>query len=82
MSFTLTQVRMLRVLSDGRPHSKMELWHCLEDDLSAITAIKPHLTRIRKRLNPKGEDIVCVVNHRRNYYQHVRLLPSAHDGKH
>jgi len=79
--FTPTQKRMLKVLSDGQRHTREELHACLDDELSALSAIQAHITYIRKHLEIRGEDIVCVARDRSYHYQHVRLLNSANDGR-
>ena len=79
--FTETEKRMLQVLADGMAHTREELHACLPDELSALSAIKRHLTEIRKKLRPQGQDIICQLKDRRPLYRHVRLLASAVDGK-
>lgn len=73
--------KMLKVLQDGMRHSKHELHGCLDDELAPITAIQSHVSALRKRLRPVGEDIICELFERRIYYRHVRLLGSANDGR-
>jgi hypothetical protein len=77
---TVTQLKMLEVLSDGRPHQKTELHACLSDDLAQMSALTPHLVAIRKMLRLQGEEVVCEFINRQRLYRHVRLLPSACDG--
>ena len=79
--FTPTEKRILALLSDGNRHTREEVLACLDDDLAEMKAIKPHVSRIRKKLNLIGEEIVCVARDRSYFYQHVRLLPSAYDGR-
>lgn len=79
--FTITERKMLELLSDGLPHRVEELRPCLFDELSTRTAIQVHICNIRKKLVGKGEDIVCVIRNRATSYQHVRLLASANDGR-
>lgn len=78
--FTPTEKRILTVLSDGLPHTRQELHRCLSDELAELSAIQPHISRIRRRLQNKGQDIVCVLCNRQIQYQHVRILNSAYDG--
>lgn len=79
--FTPTQADMIKMLSDGLPHTRQELFTCLRDDLARLQAINMHLSNCRKILRPRGEDIICELVNRRICYRHVRLLPSAVDGK-
>lgn len=81
MSFTPVQRRILEILSDGLPHTRFELHKCLNDELSPVRNIRPHLTAIRKKIRPHGEDILCEYIPHGTYYRHVRLLASAYDGK-
>jgi len=78
---TPTQGTMLRVLSDGFPHTREELHRCLPDELGPLSNIRAHLTSIRKRIRPLGQDVICELVNRRICYRHVRLLASATDGK-
>jgi DNA-binding response OmpR family regulator len=74
VSFTPTQRRMLLVLADGLPHRPQELHACLHDDLGPLSNIRWHIGKLREKLRPLGQDIVCEVNCRRFYYRHVKLL--------
>ncbi len=83
-NWTPTQLRILEVLSDGRRHKKVELLECIGDnifDSRALATMRVHINRIKKKLEERGETIVCVDLGRTSQYQHVRLLPSANDGK-
>ena len=77
---TPTQTRMARLLADGMPHSRGELFGCLDDDLAKLSAIQFHITRIRQAL-PRGESVECVLQNGKICYRHVRLLPNAYNGK-
>jgi DNA-binding response OmpR family regulator len=74
--YTPTQVRMLALLADGRMHTKEELQLCLSDELSGFNAVRIHLTYLRKKLRPIGQDILCEYNQHKYFYRHVRLLAS------
>lgn len=81
LDFTPTQYRILKVLSDGLDHKKGELKAVLDDEMAGDNALSVHLTYLRKRLRPRGEDIVCVARgHGRYFYRHVRLIaPSSQE---
>lgn len=79
--WTPTEKKMLDLLGDGNPHFPEELHACLEDELSSVSAIRPHLTRIRDRLRPQGQDILCEYKNMKYMYRHVRLLSNPYDGK-
>lgn len=72
--FTPTQQRMLNVLADGQAHTREELHACLEDELSAKNAIKNHITAIRKRIQPVGQDVICEWRDRKYQYRQIRLI--------
>lgn len=75
--FTPTQQLVIDALSDGKPHLKQELRDvlgCEEDDYNKLRVT---ISNLRIRLRPIGQDIVCRVQYRRIYYQHVRLLNSS-----
>ena len=78
--YTVTEQKILDVLSDGQPHSQEELHACLWDDQGSLANIRPHITHIRQKLRPLGQDIICEYIDRRRLYRHVRLLHSANDG--
>lgn len=79
--FTPTERRMLAVLSDGMMHSREELHACLPDDLDPLSAIRNHVSNLRKKLLPKGQDIVCQLHLAKTHYRHVRLLVNPYDGR-
>ncbi len=73
-TFTKTETAILALLSDGEPHTRAELRACLSDDMAAESAVRLHVMRIRRKLKPVGEHIVCEWVQRRCEYRHVRLL--------
>lgn len=73
-AFTPVEARMIGVLSDGRPHRREQLHRCLVDELGEVRNIRAHITRIRSKIRPHGEDVQCVRFRRRVCYQLVRLL--------
>lgn len=79
--YTPVEACILERLADGMPHTAKELHGCLCDDLGDLSNVRAHLSRLRKKLRPRGEDIVCIVGNHANAYRHVRLLASATDGR-
>lgn len=75
--FTPTQRCILSILADGLPHRPAEIRSCLPDDMALVNTLRTHLSNIRKKLRPKGEDIACVIHCRRMCYQHIVLLAAA-----
>ena len=72
--------RMLKILSDGYPHTRQELHTCLDDELGALGNIKIHISILRKTLRPQGEDIVCEWGNKAITYRHIRMIGSAYSG--
>ena len=77
---TNVQKKILEALSDGRPHTPQDLFKCLSDEMGSPATVAVHITGIRKKLRPKGQDISCETINRQAYYRHVRLL-SSHYGE-
>ena len=74
--FTPTQQAMIDLLADGKAHSRHELKDCLADELSPLSAIRAHLSNLRKVLRCKGQDVICELVNRRICYRHVVILTS------
>ena len=73
--YTKTEQQILKLLSDGRRHTKDELKELLtQNNLNMNAALNMHITRIRKKLQPIGEDLICEFSARRIHYRHVRLI--------
>lgn len=71
--FRPTELEMLRLLSDGKPHHRDELHKkCCGPSESRVVAV--HVSRIRKQVRRVGQDIVCTLVGGRIHYQHVILL--------
>lgn len=78
--FTPTEQRFIDLLSDGLSHTKSEMMQCLWDEHNErpLVAMQMHVSRIRKKLRPKGEDLVCEVSGYRIFYRHVRMLSNPY----
>lgn len=73
--FTPTESRLIRMLADGQPHPKGQLVQCLPDELATFEALRQHILRLREKLEPIGQTIVCVSRgNLSTCYRHVRLL--------
>lgn len=83
--FTRTEQRIVNALSDGMRHTARSLQPllpdtgklCERDGKARHRTLHVHITNIRKKLRPSGQDILCEYYNRRTYYRHVRLI-----GKH
>lgn len=80
-TLTPIQQQMLMLLSDGQPHTRHELRACLNDEQAELSTVKVHISRIRKHLRPRQQDIICELRHNRICYRHVQLLPKVCDTK-
>lgn len=78
--FTPTQERILATLDDGNPHPAAELRSCLDDELAGNTALHFHVSVIRKKIRPAGQDIATHRVGRVTYYALVRLVGSPYRG--
>lgn len=81
--FTNQELRILAVLSDGYPHKKQELLDACEDPMITSIALQNAITRLRKKLNKTGTEIISHFNtpatnpydkERGLRYRHVRLI--------
>lgn len=72
--YTPTQKRILKLLSDGLHHKRLELIGCLYDEKSGVNALGYQIYTLRRLLWPRGEDIACEISGFRILYRHVRLL--------
>lgn len=75
ISWTPIEARVLAALADGAPHRPEVLLACLGDEMATINNLWVHLSRMRAKLRPLGEDIVCVIHNRKMHYRHMRTLP-------
>ena len=68
--FTPTQKKIMAVLGDGYAHDLKDLLRCLDDEMAVEQTLKVHISNIRKKVNPFGDDIVC----RAGAYRLVRMI--------
>lgn len=66
--------RIMRLLADGKPHTREEVHACLADRMAPLEAIKKHMTNIRKVVEPYGETVLCRMYYHKLRYQWVKLL--------
>lgn len=83
--YTPTQSRLLAVLADGLPHSRDELYGCLNDEQALPNTLNVHLTYLRAKLRQHGEDVMVRFIRGRPHYCHVNLrsegLPDPQFGR-
>ena len=80
-NFTPSERAILDVLADGLSHHRSQLIECLPEETGTLAKVHFHLSLIRRRLRPIGQDIICELVGQRHCYRHIRLLASSHDGK-
>ena len=74
--YTETEQKMLAILSDGFRHRPHQLFDCLWDEEGRLENIQMHISNIRNRLRPQGQDIVCELANGVTWYRWVRLIGS------
>lgn len=76
--FTPNEERILKVLADGKAHPRAELLECLLDPLATKSCLVAAIFRIRKKLKPFNQYIVCEVTGPGPWcYRHIQLLNTA-----
>ena len=73
-TYTPTESRLVAMLSDGKVHSRRELLTCIDDDQAEFANLRVHLSRVRKKVQPLGQDIMYVSGNCTSGYRHVCLL--------
>jgi hypothetical protein len=79
MRLTPTEQNIISALSDGNRHRIKEMMGCLQDDMAQQSALNVAVTRLRKKLRPAGQDIICEWYMGRMHYRHVRLIGSFNE---
>jgi DNA-binding response OmpR family regulator len=72
-----TEQKIYDTLCDGRVHKFEELYEHLTNGDCSRDAVSAHVGRMRKKLRPRGLDIVCVFRNRKTQYQMIRPLYSS-----
>ena len=74
---TTTEGRILSLLSDGRPHTRMELLACLPDsEYATPRTLQVHVSNLRDKLQP-GEAIYHVTRNGPSSYILIRFAPTS-----
>jgi hypothetical protein len=77
--FTPIEQRIMKALSDGRPHHRDDILDCLLDPMAQRYNVYNHISKIRSKLRPHHHDILCVLRQGTIFYQHVILLCALSD---
>lgn len=75
--WTKTQSRILELLSDGQFHRLSEIRREAVDEYAETSTITVHLSRIRAKLRPIGEDLQTRDLDGECAYRHIRVLSIA-----
>ena len=73
-AFTEGQHKLLELFSDGKRHSKEEVKRTIQDEHVSDEAMWAAIHRLKNKLEPIGETIVCETAGYVRMYRHVRLL--------
>ena len=79
-NYTPTEQRIMTMLSDGQFHTRGQLMGCLGDELTAVGTLHVHLTNLRQKLRPMGQDIIFRNIEGVSCYMHARILASPYRG--
>jgi hypothetical protein len=86
--WTPSEAAIITVLADGLAHERKELYEALDmggfTDDAARNSFQRVLVTARKKLQQKGESIICEYGGKYGQrhvvkYRHVRLIGSAHE---
>lgn len=72
--YTPLERKMLELLEDGSRHSRYELLALWNDEMATVNNVYDALSRLRKKIEPRGELILCELWQRKSYYRHVRHI--------
>lgn len=72
-----TQQRMLDLLSDGKPHKKLELKGLLWDEHANVNTIQYHISYLRKYVRGRGQEVICELYGFSVRYRLVELIGAA-----
>jgi DNA-binding response OmpR family regulator len=81
--YTPTETKILKALSDGQYHCRYEILGLISNNEEDMELVADHITRMRRKMRPRGEDVICSKNpegRRGIYYRQVRLMASAQNG--
>jgi hypothetical protein len=70
--FSKIERRLFDLLRDGDPHKLAEMIP-LVDERASSKNLMNHFVNMRKKLRPKGIDILCVIHNRTCHYRLVRV---------
>ena len=75
--WTKTQSRIIELLSDGQFHRTSEIRREAVDEYAETSTVSVHLSNIRAKLRPVGEDLQTRQIDGECAYRHIRVLSIA-----
>lgn len=78
---THTHKLLLKVLGDGNPHSRAEVFEAMEDEWMSWDTVLKHISNLRLLLKPQGYDVICQYSRLRYQYRLIRTLVNPNDGR-
>ena len=76
-AWTPTQTRILQLLSDGMKHRQKELLRIIDGEYASVATLHMHISLMRPKLRPIGEEIFVERTSDGTLYQHVRIISIA-----
>ena len=77
--FTIIELKIITELSDGLPHKRKDLMQLLRVKEGNPSNLNTHISRIRQKIRPLGQDIICELIGFSINFRHVRLLKSNNE---
>lgn len=74
--FSQAELRLIRITSDGEPHTKDELRKCLRNPNASDGDLHQAIFVLRQKLKPHGQDIIAQSYGRGSKYRRIRHLRS------
>jgi len=77
---TRSQQIIYDILSDGRAHPRQDMIEAMPDELFCGHTLTVHMSNLRSKLRPIGQDVVCTRVGNASSYSLVRTLSNPNRG--
>lgn len=74
---TKTENEIYTILNDGGNHRRREFFHLFCDEIEEhkkVNVLRQHMSNLRKKIRPKGLEIVMITTGVKSFYRMVRSL--------
>lgn len=71
---TWTELRIMRILSDGQAHTREELLECIDDKYTSFNNLQAALSIIRGKIRETGYMIICELYKGSIHYRCIQRL--------